>query len=131
MAGLSLYLSNKLIDHVNGHAVYTPPDHLWLALFTSDPTDLFTGTEVAGGSYARIEVTSDLAAVAAAAHAAANTGTYTFTDLPACVLTHGALFDAAVAGNGLYFGPLAGEPVTIASGGDYTLAPGDISTQMH
>ena len=61
MAGfLSEYLSHELLDHVFGAATYTPPSSLWCALFTAAPdADGTGGTEVTGGSYARIEVVNN------------------------------------------------------------------------
>jgi hypothetical protein len=53
MAELSDYLENKLLDHVLRNISYTSPTTVFVGLFTADPTDAGTGTEVSGGSYAR------------------------------------------------------------------------------
>lgn len=53
MAEFSNYLENKLLDHVLRNTSYTSPTTVYVGLFTSDPTDAGTGTEVSGGSYAR------------------------------------------------------------------------------
>jgi hypothetical protein len=53
MAELSNYLENKLLDHVLRNVSYTSPTTVYVGLFTADPTDAGTGTEVSGGSYAR------------------------------------------------------------------------------
>lgn len=53
MAELSTYLENKLLDHVLKNISYTSPTTVYVGLFTTDPTDAGTGTEVSGGSYAR------------------------------------------------------------------------------
>jgi hypothetical protein len=53
MAELSNYLENKLLDHVLRNISYTSPTTVYVGLFTADPTDAGTGTEVSGGSYAR------------------------------------------------------------------------------
>ena len=88
MAALTDFVENKLLDWlfraqavgINGAsaAAGTGPATLYVALFTSAPTDAGGGTEVSGGSYARAAVTSSLANWAgtqAAASSVASTGT--------------------------------------------------------
>jgi len=53
MAELSDYLENKLLDHVLRNVSYTSPTTVYMGLYTSDPGDDNSGTEVSGGSYAR------------------------------------------------------------------------------
>lgn len=69
-----------------------------LALFTSDPTIANTGTEVVGGSYARKNITWS----AVSNGAISNSGTISFTNLPACTITHWGIYDPS--GNAWYFG---------------------------
>jgi hypothetical protein len=57
MAEMSNYLENALINVTLRATVYTAPTNVYVGLFTSDPTDAGSGTEVSGGSYARKEVT--------------------------------------------------------------------------
>jgi hypothetical protein len=101
---MSDYLENKLLDHVLKNTAYTPPEKVYLALFTSDPTDAGTGTEVSGGAYTRQEI----------AFGAASSGTSSTTaDIAFPVatanwgnVTHIGIYDAATAGNLLFHGPL-------------------------
>ena len=52
--GICDNLANKLLDHVFKVAEYTPETNIYVALFTSSPTDTGqAGTEVSGGAYAR------------------------------------------------------------------------------
>ena len=53
MAEFSNYLENKVLDHVLRNTSYTSPTTVYVGLFTTDPTDAGSGTEVSGGSYAR------------------------------------------------------------------------------
>ena len=55
MAAMSTALANALLNHITGNGVYTPPDHLYLALQTgANPSrDGTVASEVSGGSYAR------------------------------------------------------------------------------
>jgi hypothetical protein len=57
MAEMSNYLENALINGTLRGTTYTAPTTTYLALYTSDPTDADTGTEITGGSYARQAIT--------------------------------------------------------------------------
>lgn len=57
MAEMSNYLENALINGTIRGSTFTAPTDVYVALYTSDPTDADTGTEVSGGSYARQIVT--------------------------------------------------------------------------
>lgn len=60
MAGsFSDFLEAELLDHVFGDSAYTAPGTLYIALFTAAPSDSGGGTEVTGGSYARVAVTNN------------------------------------------------------------------------
>lgn len=58
---LSNFLTNKLIDFVMRGQAYTAPTTVYVALATSSGSAAACGTEVTGGSYARVAVTSSLA----------------------------------------------------------------------
>ena len=59
MSGKGDYLENKLLDEVLGGVDYTPAATVDVALYTTAPTDSGGGTEVTGGSYARVAVTNN------------------------------------------------------------------------
>lgn len=61
MAALSDYFENKLIDQIFRGQAFTFPSTLYFGLLTAAPTDSSAGTEVSGGSYARVGVTASLA----------------------------------------------------------------------
>jgi len=52
-------LENKVLNHILGGDDYTRPANVYLALYTSAPTDAGGGTEVSGGSYARKQVANN------------------------------------------------------------------------
>lgn len=130
MAALSDFLENKIIDFLfrgqvlgitgASAAAGTGPTALFVGLYTANPTDAAGGTEVTGGSYARVSVTSALAAWAGTQAAAStiassgtsgttsNNGTITFPAPTAAwgVITGFGIFDAAAAGNLLVYGAL-------------------------
>lgn len=115
MAALSDYLEQKILDLIFNKDAYTPPD-TYLALFTSDPTDAGTGTEVSGGSYARVRVYDNgsgapdwtVAAADAPAFAVENDDDITFPTATASwgTVTHFGILDAATSGNLLMHGAL-------------------------
>lgn len=121
MAALSDYLENKLIDQLYRGQAYTFPATLYFALLTAAPSDVGGGTEVTGGSYARVAVTASLANFAGtqgAGTTAASSGTTGITSnnsvitFPAPtanwgVVTHMAIYDASTAGNLMVWNPLA------------------------
>lgn len=98
------YLEDNLINHVLRGVVYASPASIWVALFTTAPTEAGGGVEVAGGGYARQQV---LWAVPAAG-ATSNTADVTFPVATANwgVVTSFALMDAIVGGNCLYYANL-------------------------
>lgn len=120
MGAKSDYLENKLIDAIFRGQTYTPPATLYIALLTAAPSDSGGGTEVSGGSYARVGVTASLANFAGTQSAGSttassgtggttsNNGAITFPAPTANwgVVTHWAIYDAASAGNLLYHAAL-------------------------
>lgn len=120
MAALSDYLENKIVDWLLRGQAFTPPATVYVALLTAAPSDTGGGTEVSGGSYARVAVTSSLANWAgtqSAGSTTASSGTGGTTSNNAAVtfptpsaswgvVTHAALYDASSSGNLLVWGAL-------------------------
>jgi hypothetical protein len=120
MAALSNHLENKVIDQLFRGQAYTFPTTLYVGLFTAAPSDTGGGTEVSGGSYARVSVTASLANWAgtqASGSTTASSGTSGTTSNNIAVtfpsptanwgsVTHVGIFDAATAGNLLIHGAL-------------------------
>jgi hypothetical protein len=121
MAAKSNYLENKIIDWLLRAQVFTPPATSYVALFTVAPSDTGGGTEVSGGSYARVAVASSLANWAgtqSAGSTVASSGTGGTTSnnnaitFPAPTANWGSvvamgIFDASTAGNLLIYGNLS------------------------
>jgi len=122
MSALSNYLENKLLDHALGTASYTMPT-VYLALYTSDPTDADTGTEVSGGGYARQAVSFN----AASGGSASNSSDITFPQATADwgTITHIGLRDASTGGNLLWYGALD-VAKTINNGDTFEISAGDL-----
>ena len=129
MAGSkSNYLENKVLDHVLGGGDYTRPATVYVALYTVAPSDTGGGTEVSGGSYARVAVTNNSTNFPAASGGAKSNGTeITFTTATASwgtVVAFG-IFDAATSGNLLLWADLTANK-TIDSGDTAKFAVGDL-----
>ena len=56
MADMSNYLENALLNGTLNATTYTAPTTVYVSLWTSNPNDDGSGTEVSGGSYARAAV---------------------------------------------------------------------------
>lgn len=124
MGSKTNYLENKILEHVLKNTAYTSPTTVYLAAFTSDPTETgAAGTEVSGGSYAR----QSAAFGAASGGTISNSGTITFPTATANwgTITHWAIFDASTAGNCLYYGTLTTSQV-INTGGVLQVPPGNL-----
>lgn len=109
MAGsFSDFLEAALLAHVFRGVVYSPPSALYLAMFTSLPTDAGPGIEVVGGGYARQAVvfSSPVAGVIV------NVGDVTYPISSAIWgnLVGFGVFDALAGGNMLAWGELLGKP---------------------
>lgn len=113
---MSDYLENKLLDALFRAQAYTMPATMYVALATTAGSDAACGTEVSGGSYARVAVTSSLANWAgtqSSGSTTASSGTSGTTSNNA-VITFAAptanwgsivevcVFDASTAGNLLW-----------------------------
>jgi hypothetical protein len=104
MAAMSNYLENALINASLRNTGYTSPTTVYVGLYTTDPTDANTGTEVSGGSYARQSSTFG----APSDGASTTSADVTF---PTCTsdwgtVTHFGILDASTSGNLLYHGAL-------------------------
>jgi hypothetical protein len=124
MAAKKQPLSNALLDAVLSNVSYTSPATVYTGLYTTTPTATTAGTEVAGGSYARVASAFD----PAAAGSTANSGAITFPVATAAwgTVNGAAISDALAAGNQLYFGAL-GTPKTVGIGDQLNFAIGALT----
>lgn len=125
MAALSDYLEDALLNHVLRNVAYTSPTTVYVALFSTDPTDAGSGTEVSGGSYARQAATFG----APSGGASSNSAQIDFTDMPAETVTHVGIFDASTSGNLLFHGSLTASKTTNA-GDTLTISASDLTVTL-
>lgn len=120
MSALSDFLENKLIDQLFRAQSAPTTSTLYVGLLTAAPSDTGGGTEVSGGDYARVAVTSSLAnwagtQSAGSTVASSGTGGQTSNNnaitfpTPAAgwgTVTHFGIYDASTSGNLLFYGQL-------------------------
>lgn len=129
MSAMSNYLENKLVDHLFRGISFSAPSSMYLALYTSAPSDAGGGTEVTGGSYDRVNYSPSYSAWKGTNNETTNTpsagsnGTTTNADpitFPAPTgdwghITHFGILDANTSGN-LYFWGALSIPKTVNNG---------------
>jgi hypothetical protein len=124
---MSNYLENALINATLRNTAYTSPTTVYVGLYTSDPTDAGSGTEVSGGSYARTAVTFGSPSDGVTTNSAA-------VEFPQATASWGTvayigILDASTSGNLLYHTALDASK-TIASGDVFRIATGSLSVTL-
>lgn len=127
MAAASDFLELKILEHTLGITAYTQPTTVYLALFTTDPTDAGTGTEVSGGGYVRQSISWNTPASGAVTNSAdvtfpQATGNYG-------TVTHIGIYDASSAGNLLYHGALSASK-SVETNDTFLVEAGDLSISL-
>jgi len=142
-SALSNFWENELIDHLFRARSYTAPTDHWIALYTAAPGETGGGTEVSGGSYARVQVAAGFANFegtngettnvdsAGTGGATQNRNAITFPAPTANWgnVTHFASLDASTSGNFYFYGALTdaktvnnGDPAPAFATGDLDFA---------
>ena len=127
MAEFSNFLENALINATLRATTYTSPATVYVSLYTTDPTDADTGTEVSGGSYARTAVTMG----APSNGVSTNSADVTFPTATASwgTVSHIGIHDASTSGNLLFHTPLDTSK-TIDSGDIFKITTGNLSVTL-
>ena len=127
MAEMSNFLENALLNATLNATTYTAPANIYVSLWTSDPTDAGSGTEVSGGSYARTAVTF----AAPSNGVTTNSADVTFPTATASWGTVGwiGINDAITGGNLLYHTALD-TAKAIDSGDIFKISTGNLSVTL-
>jgi hypothetical protein len=127
MAEISNYLENAIINATLRNTTYTSPATVYVSLWTSDPTDAGSGTEVSGGSYARTAVTFG----APSGGVSTNSAAVEFPQATASWGTIGwiGINDASTSGNLLYHTALDTSK-TIDTGDIFKIATSNLSVTL-
>jgi len=133
MAALSDYLEAAVLNHLFRTATFAKPAAIYFALFTAAPSDAGGGTEVSGGSYARVQVTQADAQWNAPGASGlidnVNAITFPTATAPWGTVTHVGIFDAASGGNLLMHAALA-EAKTIGTNDVFRFAAGAVDISL-
>jgi hypothetical protein len=127
MAEFSNFLENALINATLRNTTYTSPATVYISLWTSNPNDDGSGTEVSGGSYARTSVTFG----APSNGVSLNNADVTFPTATATWGTVGwiGINDALSGGNLLYHTALDAAK-TIDNGDIFKIETGNLSVTL-
>lgn len=127
MSEMSNFLENALINATLRATTYTSVATVYVSLWTSDPTDAGSGTEVSGGSYARTAVTF----AAPSNGVTTNSADVTFPTATASwgVVGWIGLNDASTSGNLLYHTALDASK-TVDSGDILKISSGNLSVTL-
>lgn len=127
MTYFSNYLENALINATVRNTTFTSPATVYLGLFTSDPTDAGTGTEVSGGSYARQSITFS----SPSNGVTSNSAQITFPTATADWGTIGwiGIYDSLTSGNLLYHSPLTTSKI-ISNGDIFLVGSGNLTLTL-
>ena len=127
MAEMSNYLENALINATLRATAYTAPTTVYLGLYTSDPTDADTGSEITGGSYARQSITMGAPSNGVSSNSAAIEFPQATADWG--IVAYVGIRDALTGGNLLYHTPLNASK-TIANGDIFKITAGNLSVTL-
>jgi hypothetical protein len=123
------YLRKKVLDHVMHRIAFTYPTEVYMALFSADPTEEGLQTnEIAEGGYARVAISALLADAILASGQISNNADIQFAPPLEdwSEITHGAIMDAATAGNMLYFGPATSSRIVTFGGDPFKIRIGQL-----
>lgn len=127
MSQMSNYLENALVNAVLRNTAFPSVATVYVALFTADPTEAGTGTEVVGGAYARQPITFG----APADGVTSNTADVNF---PVCTadwgtITHAAIFSAVAGGDMYFYAPTTFNKL-IQTGDQYVIKAGQLTVTL-
>lgn len=125
MAAATITLANSLLDQILRAVSYTPPGSVYLALFTTSPTSSGGGTEVVGGSYARVALTF----AATSGGATSNAAQVQILNMPAVTVVGMAVMSASSGGTMLFYGNLL-TPKPTNAGDTFTVKANDLNIAL-
>lgn len=124
MAAKTNYLNDAILDHVLRNSALASPATVYLGLFTVAPTPSTSGTEVSGGSYARVAATFGAPALGVSTNSAP--AAFPMATLAWGTVVAVGVFDALSGGNLLYFGTLT-TPKSVDNGDTASFAVAALS----
>lgn len=128
MSQLSDYAENGIINLFLNNTSFTAVATPYVSLHTANPADDASGTEVSGGSYARVNSASSWPTASGTGGSINNNADINFAEATASwgTVTHFGVWDAASSGNMLFYGSLTSSK-TIGSGDTAKFPSGDLT----
>lgn len=127
MSAASNFTENLALKFLLTTDTATRPTAWYVGLFTTDPTDAGTGTEVSGTNYARKAVTFSVTN-----DTATNSGAVTFDAAGSGgwgTITHVGIYDASTSGNLLFHGAVTTSK-TIEEGDTFQISTSNLSITL-
>lgn len=112
------FFEDKMLNLLRGQNIEHPQDGVFLALFTSDPGDAGTGSEVSYSGYTRKVINFSDPAVDATGLSMSNVEVITFAEAPSnlsAVVSHVGVMTSQNGGNMLLYGELT-DPLNLQAG---------------
>jgi len=129
MAEMSNYLENALLNGTLNGTTYTAPTTVYVSLWTSNPNDDGSGTEVSGGSYARTAVS-----FATASGTSGQVLNNAAVEFPTSTASWGVVgwigINDAVSGGNLMYHTALDAAKTIDTGDIFKIATGNLSVTL-
>lgn len=122
---LSNTAENRALDWLMGNATTAPTTPLRVALVTANGSDTAAGTEVAGGSYTRKNLTT----AAAVNGATSNSADLVWTGMPAATVVGVEVWDSAGTPVRLWYGALAASR-TVLAGDELRIPAGSLTFSL-
>lgn len=127
MTAASNYLETAICNAVFRNTSYTSPTTVYVALYTSNPAEDNSGTEVSGNGYSRQSVTfgapsNGVLTSNADVEFTASGGNFG-------TVTHFGIFDASSSGNLLVYGAL-GSSQAVNDGDTFQIASGNLTVTI-
>ncbi len=122
-------LNIKITTNAGDQATYTAPANVYVSLWTTDPTDAGSGSEVSGNGYARTEIT--FATASGTSGQILNDAAVEFPQATGSwgTVAYFGINDAASGGNLLYHSPLTTSKA-IDTGDIFKFAVGSVSVTL-
>ena len=127
LGAMSNFLEEAILNGTLRNITYSAPDNVYLALYTNNPTDSDTGTEVSGGDYERqpVSFTSPTQTEGRATVENENEIEFEIATEDWGTITHMGIRDSQNGGNLLYYGELQNSK-TIDQGDQFRVQAGDL-----
>lgn len=126
MSAASNFTETLALNYLLTNTSVTRPTAWYVALFTTDPTDAGTGTEVSGTNYQRQSVSFTVSG-----DTAVNSSTITFDPAGSIwgTVTHIGVYDASTSGNLLFHGSVT-TPKLIEPGDQFQITQGNLDITL-